>query len=340
MKFGCLVSVIIPVYNVKPYLTEALESVIHQTYENLEILIIDDGSTDGSQFICDEYKEKDERIAVVHQNNKGLSGARNVGLDLIHGEAVAFLDSDDAYHPEYVMTLIKAMVLEQSDIVVCKYTAHRTTGKMERSGQERIAPIAREGLYDRKEALIALAETRINIGVWNKIYKRELWKSIRFPEGHVYEDMDTTYRIFDACKSVYVIDQPLFLYRKRSDSITESSSWINLCDRLRSSVHFASFVVDNTPELFTDKQIKTRHLSCINVMLLLYQKYYNDGKDVGLRYKEVKEIILDSGKEMGVKNGSIQIRIIYRVLISFPYLLVSMYRFYLTSRLFVKRHHR
>ena len=90
------VSVIIPVYNVEPYIVEALESVIHQTYENLEILVIDDGSTDGSGVICDNYAGKDARICVIHQENKGLSSARNAGLDRMTGDAVAFLDSDDA----------------------------------------------------------------------------------------------------------------------------------------------------------------------------------------------------------------------------------------------------
>ena len=100
-----LVSVIIPVYNVAPYLREALDSVIHQTYHSLQILIIDDGSTDGSASICDEYLS-DPRVIVIHQDNRGLSNARNVGLDLMTGEYTAFLDSDDAYHPTFIENLV------------------------------------------------------------------------------------------------------------------------------------------------------------------------------------------------------------------------------------------
>ena len=107
MQYDPLVSVIIPVYNVEPYLKEALDSVLDQSYQNLEIILIDDGSTDRSGKICDDYSETDDRIRVIHQENKGLSSARNKGLDLMHGELVAFLDPDDAYHPDYVSAMTK-----------------------------------------------------------------------------------------------------------------------------------------------------------------------------------------------------------------------------------------
>ena len=131
-----LVSVIIPVYNVRPYLNEALDSVLDQSYENLEIIIIDDGSTDGSSELCDEYGKKDARICVIHQDNRGLSAARNAGLDHMTGDLVAFLDSDDAYDPEYILTMLSAMYPQNAafsepvDVVVCKYTVHYSTGEM------------------------------------------------------------------------------------------------------------------------------------------------------------------------------------------------------------------
>ena len=107
---GCLVSVIVPVYNVRPYLEECLESVVSQTYHNLEILVIDDGSTDGSGEICDRFAENDSRIRVVHQKNKGLGAARNVGLDLATGSVVSFLDSDDAFLPDAIEKIGRAHV--------------------------------------------------------------------------------------------------------------------------------------------------------------------------------------------------------------------------------------
>lgn len=125
-----LVSVIIPVFNSKVYISEALDSVINQTYKNLEIIIIDDGSTDGSGKICDEYAEKDNRIRVFHQKNIGVSAARNAGLDLAAGDFLAFLDSDDAYELTFIDSMMTAMIQNNADIVMCRYTEHKTTGKM------------------------------------------------------------------------------------------------------------------------------------------------------------------------------------------------------------------
>lgn len=116
-----LVSVIVPVYNVKPYLHESIESVLNHTYKNYELIIIDDGSTDGSELICDKYQKNDKRIRVIHQNNKGLSGARNTGLDVMHGDVVAFLDSDDAFLPDFLQVMVQTMISDNVDIVVCDY---------------------------------------------------------------------------------------------------------------------------------------------------------------------------------------------------------------------------
>ena len=120
-----LVSVIIPVYNVAPYLEEALESVINQSYNNLEILVIDDGSTDGSEIICEEYAARDKRIRVIHQVNGGLSDARNTGLDLAAGEYIAFLDPDDAYRPDMIAVMLGALLRNQADISICSYSTYR-----------------------------------------------------------------------------------------------------------------------------------------------------------------------------------------------------------------------
>ena len=176
-----LVSIVIPVYNVRPYLTQALDSVLHQSYKSLEIIIIDDGSTDGSSEICDAYAAKDARVLVVHQTNKGLSAARNAGLDLITADVVAFLDPDDALHESFVEELLSAMIREKADLAICRYTSHRTDGLLNAEGNRKTMPSIASGTYDRIETLRALADNRINVHVWNKLYRGELWKEIRFP---------------------------------------------------------------------------------------------------------------------------------------------------------------
>lgn len=132
-----------PVFNAKSYLAEALDSLISQSYKNLEIILIDDGSTDGSGKICDEYAEKDNRVQVRHQKNSGVSAARNAGLDLVTGDFLAFLDSDDAYELDFIYSMITAMTQNNADIVMCKYTEQKTTEKMSFDGHEKIYPLLR-----------------------------------------------------------------------------------------------------------------------------------------------------------------------------------------------------
>lgn len=242
------ISIIIPVYKERRYLHEALDSVINQTYRNLEIIIIDDGSVDGSGEIADEYAGKDSRITVIHQENKGLATVRNVGLNMMTGDAVAFFDSDDALAPEYVEAMANAMLKTHADLVVCRYTIDKTEGLLMHKGREE--PPAESGLHTRISALRALADNKINVHAWNKLYRRELWKDIRFPDGRIFEDVATTYKIFNLCKSICVLDKSLYLHRKHEGSITRSFS--KHPDLAWAWVQFAPFM-ENT-DIFTIEQ--------------------------------------------------------------------------------------
>ncbi len=215
MDSGGLVSVIIPVYNVRPYIEEALDSVLNQSYANLEILLVDDGSTDGSGEVCDAYAKRDGRVRVIHQENRGLSAARNAGLERMTGAAIAFLDPDDAYDEHAIEAMASAMVREDADMVLCRYTKHATTGRLADGRSVRPNPPIAPGVYDRVSALRALADGTINATVWNKLCKRGVWRDIRFPEGHVYEDISTCMSVFDRCGRVCVIGQTLYYYRMR-----------------------------------------------------------------------------------------------------------------------------
>ena len=155
-----LVSIIIPIYNVAAYIEESLESVINQTYCNLEILLVDDGSTDGSGKMCDEYEKRDSRIRVVHQDNRGLSAARNTGLNMMSGDAVAFLDSDDALMPDYIEKMFATMAKENADLVLCKYLTYRTTGRMIGESIDKERPLIPGGIYDHISSLQAMVVYR------------------------------------------------------------------------------------------------------------------------------------------------------------------------------------
>ena len=328
-----LVSVIIPVYNVAPYLREALDSVIHQTYHSLQILIIDDGSTDGSSSICDEYLS-DPRVIVIHQENRGLSNARNVGLDLMTGEYTAFLDSDDAFHPTFIESLFNIMIHNHSDIVVCKYSIHNTIGRITVNDQvgkvQHDSPKQKQSVYDRVELLRALIDGKINMGVWNKLYKRKLWDGIRFPDGHNFEDIDTLYRIFDICDSAYVTEQILYFYRQRPGSITQTMTRQNLNDRILACSHLDEFVQAHTSEIFSRHQLEKIHWAALNSLIVYYAK-----QSSGEYSHELRKEILSTGKKNRVKNCGIQTKAAYYMIRFCPWLFKILYPIYLPLRLFV-----
>ena len=314
-------SIIIPVYNVKPYLSEALDSVLNQTYKNIEVILINDGSTDGSDEICISYAEQDERIRLIHQANKGLSGARNTGLDVMTGDIVAFLDSDDAYDPDYLNRMVGAMIYEQADLVVCKYTNHYTNDQMIFTGNEKISPNATEGSYDRKQALCAFVDGNINTAVWNKIYKRYLWEQIRFPDGHVYEDIDTTFRIFDLCKKVFVLNSPLYFYRQRSESITSTNTWENAGDKLLAYSHFKEFVENNTPMVFSEQQLQSVCHKQLEEMISFYARYSANKQSGNNSFvRDLRNYIMKEVRKAGVGTLSFRNRLAYRIICACPFL--------------------
>ena len=216
-----LISVIVPVYNVELYLRKCLDSIVGQSYRDIEILIIDDGSTDGSGSICDEYAEKDERIRVFHSENRGLSSARNLGLDEATGDWIGFVDSDDRIEPDMYEVLIDKALETKADVVECGYyidyvskTENYSAGKCTISGSESV------------EALI---RGEIKTRVWNKVYRSSLFNKTRFPDGRCYEDIATTHKLV---RYSIVTGVPEFFYHyiQRGNSISQSHDKQNLID--------------------------------------------------------------------------------------------------------------
>lgn len=317
------VSIIIPVYNVAPYLREALDSAVNQTWRSLDIIMIDDGSTDGSASICDEYAS-DPRVTVVHRENGGLSSARNAGLDLARGDYIAFLDPDDAYAPAFIETLMGA--IRNADIALCRYTVRETEGRLGSSDKWTAGiqsePRAKPGLYGREDALRGLADGTMNWSVWNKLYKRELWESVRFPDGHNYEDVDAMYRIFDLCTGISVADVPLYCHRKRPGSITRTYSRKNLEDWKLALSHVDAFVRANTPGIFSWKQRARMHHAWLNALMV---HYYEQPPVVR---KELRREIISAGQEIGIGNCGIRTGTAYRMIRFCPRLFLIAYPVY------------
>lgn len=213
------VSVIIPIYKVEPYLRQCLDSVVGQTYQNLEIICVDDGSPDRCGDICEEYSSRDNRIRVIHRENGGLSAARNTGIDAATGEYICFIDSDDYVKKTYVEYLYGLIMKYDAEIAVCpllQYISEQNIETKKSGVEQRMTP---------SEALSYIFQNSKYVGVyaWNKMYHRDVFTSIRYPEGKCYEDSGTTYRLFLASKNIAIGKVPQYYYRvSRSGQITSS----------------------------------------------------------------------------------------------------------------------
>ncbi len=320
------VSIIVPVYNVEPYLREALDSVIKQTYENLEILVVDDGSTDGSGAICDEYAAIDERIRVIHQENEGLSGARNIALDIMTGDLVMFLDPDDIYHPQIVEKLVTALKRENADMVLCRYISRYILKKWKPIARYRqITPVGLSGIYDRKEALCALIDGKMNVHVWNKIYRRYLWDEIRFPDGHVYEDMLTTYKIMNRTRKLYMLDEVLYQKRIRRGAITMSFSEKNIMDRILAFSMRDRYIQDHIQGIFSKEQLLYLEKIKLRQLMDMYYRYSARMNSEKMFSAEFRKMIIEMQSTINLHQCNFRFRVMYYMLCSCPNLMKLIY---------------
>lgn len=210
-----LVSVIVPVYNVINYVDRCVESIIVQEYTNLEIILVDDGSNDGSEQKCDYYATIDKRIQVVHKNNGGLSDARNVGLEHSKGELVTFVDSDDWISKKYIQVMYDNLKNYCADISGCHFEyafdGTRTT---------EINKAVSVNKWTSEEALRALLQQdRFTTSAWGLLIRRQLFDGIKFPLGKYYEDLGTVYKLLHRAKIIVHSDQRLYYYYQRIGSI-------------------------------------------------------------------------------------------------------------------------
>lgn len=217
LKEKKLVSIVVPIYKVENYLKKCVDSIINQTYKSLEIILVDDGSPDNCGVICDEYKKMDKRIKVIHKKNGGLSDARNRGLDVATGEYICFVDSDDFVSELYIEKLLKKALKEKADIVACNFQYIDELGKIwVRKEKE-------DKVYFSKEAIKDIFTTTQDTEVMmcNKIYKKNLFvdNNIKFPVGKLHEDNFTTYKLYDKANKIILINDKLYYYLQRNNSI-------------------------------------------------------------------------------------------------------------------------
>lgn len=214
-----LITMVVPIYNVDRFLAVCIESILAQSYKNLEIILVDAGSTDSCGRICDEYEKKDARIRVIHQVNKGLSEARNAGIDAASGAYIAFIDSDDYIDRNYVETLFGALVENDAEIAVCSFRYVSEEEDYVRNS----TVLPKKKIFTGQQFLLAEKQLRdLSVIVWNKLYKRSVFSKLRYKAGVLYEDAYIYPKLFWERRKVVVTSEILYSYRKRQGSITNS----------------------------------------------------------------------------------------------------------------------
>ena len=212
-----LISIIVPVYNVKDYIEKCLDSICGQTYKKLEIIVVDDGSTDGSGEICDKYAQLDSRIKVLHQSNAGQSAARNKALDIAQGEYLGFVDSDDWIEEDMYEFLYHLVKENQADISICSHYKDRGAKSVAKYASGKVF------VFTRDEAIRALViDKQVRNYLVDKLYKRQLFDNIRLPLNRVYEDLAVSYKVFYGATKVVMQEIPKYHYVIREGSTTQS----------------------------------------------------------------------------------------------------------------------
>lgn len=257
-----LVTLVVAIYNIEKYLGDCFDSISAQTFSNLEIVLVDDGSTDRSGKLCDEYRKRDRRVKVIHQKNAGLSVARNVGLKHATGDFIAFVDGDDYLASTFVSELLGALSSDV-DLAICGYA--------EVPGMEILPPAGQfSGVLATKRLLVA--QEGYDIVAWNKLYRTELFRvnKIQYPAGETHEDALTTYKLYAEARQIACLARPLYFYRRRQGSIMDQTSalQIPLARERAAREAIAYFLADSTKN--------TELLAAAEVSLLLAKFAYID----------------------------------------------------------------
>lgn len=283
-----LISVIVPVYNVEQYLNRCVESIVNQTYRNIEIILVDDGSPDNCPAMCDAWSKKDHRVKVIHKKNGGLSDARNAGMTIATGELMGFVDSDDWIAPEMYQRLYENMRQNDSDISACGV-------QMVWEDETEPRMLTKSGSYvlNTEDAMRAIIqESWLKQPVWYKLYKAELIRDISFPVGKYHEDVFWSYQAVARARQVSVFDISCYHYRQRSGSIMSDSYSLKRLDALEAKCLRLTLVRNSFPALEELARLDIL-FSCIYAMQMCL-KYLPESDMESGRYRIMKA--LDFGK--------------------------------------------
>lgn len=283
------ISIIVPVYNVEIYLERCIISIINQTYQNLEIILVDDGSTDNSPRLCDEWANKDDRIKVIHKINGGLSHARNVGIKYASAQYIGFIDSDDCIADDMFAILYKGMKEHSCDMgfigmVSCyNRTPHQTSN-------------AQFSVVDKREAInIVLQSKRNSVSVVNKLYKADLFRQVQFPVGKTYEDVFVILKLLDLCDEVFISDSIGYYYMHRENSITTTinEKTFEVIEAYEENHIFIKEKYPEFVELSNIRRVWARLYLLENMVLFSKRKWEKEEKELIAFLKNHHKLMLD-----------------------------------------------
>ena len=292
VKTTNLISVIVPVYKVEPYLDRCVQSVVDQTYKNIEIILVDDGSPDNCPAMCESWARRDSRIKVVHKTNGGLSDARNAGTSVASGEYISFVDSDDWIHHQFLELLLSALANTGAELAACDIK--KTALLKEIDSPEQKPPLC---IYTSEEAMNYLAHgERIRAVAWNKLYKKELLQNETFPVGKLHEDEFFTYRIIDKCSKLVYVDLPLYYYYQRSGSLMSECS-VRHIDALEAYCERQAFFREKYPSLYLQDKLMICE-TCVNLYNSLSKEKTSEIEEANKRICNYRNLVHFSAKEL------------------------------------------
>lgn len=281
-KMQELISIVVPIYKVEKYLELCVDSILGQTYKNLEVILVDDGSPDGCPQICDDYAKKDSRVKVIHRKNGGLSAARNSGIEIATGDYIGFVDSDDYIHFQMYEILLNHLKEKQADLAVCGVL---DVFNMEQKDAEIVSEQLRvmtnmeamKGIYREYGTDMVVA--------WNKLYKKEIFDTICYNEGKIHEDEFMIHKVLNQAEKVVCTDAKLYYYQRGNVSIMRTGGY--------SLVRLQGLeAVEDRISLWeekADRELLTMlYISYFDGMIISYflvKKYFNDRKDI---YQELR----------------------------------------------------
>lgn len=301
-----LVSIIIPVYKVEKFLKKCIESVLKQTYENIEVILVDDGSPDKCGEICDDYAKLDKRIQVIHKENGGLSSARNYGLDISNGEYIAFVDGDDYIADDFIESLLVEIINTGADLVMCSLV------DVDEAGVITKRYYFEPGFVDCDLFWYNLyygSKYELGMVAWNKLYKKSLWQMLRFPVGKIHEDEYILHKVIEQCSLIRVIDEVLYYYVRHASSITKGISFKRL--------DCAEAYLDRTNYFIECGKTKFARTSLIRAILISIEVYNKNC----INSREEKDVY--KGIRMRIKK--ICVKIFKRPVLKKEYLYAILY---------------